>query len=151
VAHLEQPPKVKILLSTLLALVVALAVGCEMKKDPQGLTVEFKADRATEMKSALSPVLTARGFRMVDPTYFVLTESPRSSPRISAFFRDIPEHPGFTIGKTTSNFTTEEMQLMDECAALLTAHADAIASGRVLKGATSPGARENFYAKIKRR
>ena len=121
-----------------------------MKTTPLGLRVEFKPDSESKIQHALVPFLLQRGFKRTSPIFFMIPDSPKMSPRISAYFTGDITHPGFTVGKITSSFTAEEVQLMDQCVVFMIDHSDSIVSGRLVDRATSPSVRERFYSRIKK-
>src|SRR5690242_2942185 len=122
----------KHLLPIIFAVVALCGPGCEMKTTPQGLRVEFKPDSATKMKSELLPFLLANGFKSSGAIVYILADTPTSQPRVLAYFTDDGAHRGFVIGKITSSFTAEEVQLIDHCAELLILNSDSIVSGSLI-------------------
>ena len=142
----------KAALQVALALSLVSLTGCEMKKTAEGLRVEIRPEAASALKKELMPLLVAKGFHSANEngSYFAvyyLARPPAYRPTLYAFFG---EDHSFLIGKLTTDFTPSEVAIIDECAAIITSHADSIISGSVVKGATTPALRERFYARIKK-
>lgn len=151
----------KTVLSFGLSLALLLMVsGCEINRpNPRGIQVNLKPESSVSLKAELMPFLASKGFESVsgdayrkDWPFLILFSPHTKIPALTAYFSSAKGETLFIIGKQNCipDYSTGEIAIMNECAALLASHGELILSGSVWSGSTSKLAREAFYAKIKK-